>query len=136
MAPTEKATGSSWLKPVPLLLHAFSCPLCAISHKKSKKQEKKPVLYAGGAGHVRRRVRSTGLRHAGRGGIVSLVDARPGDRRAAVVWPQGLSGGTNWFALGLGVAAFIALYRIKLDMLWVILGGGLIGLVYSAIIGA
>lgn len=47
---------------------------------------------------------------------------------AAVIWPQGLSGSVNWFAAALGLASFIALYRFKLDVLWVILAGGLIGL--------
>jgi chromate transporter len=47
---------------------------------------------------------------------------------AAVMWPQGLAGRTNWFAVIMSVAAFIALYRFKADVLWVVLGGGLIGL--------
>jgi chromate transporter len=49
----------------------------------------------------------------------------------AVVWPQGLAGGTEWFALALGAAAFVALYRYGLDVLWVVLAGGLIGLAWS-----
>jgi chromate transporter len=48
-----------------------------------------------------------------------------------VIWPQGLSGSTNWFAVVLTVAAFIALYRFKLDVLWVVVSGGLIGLAYT-----
>jgi chromate transporter len=47
---------------------------------------------------------------------------------AAVIWPQGLAGGTNWFAVIMSVAAFAALYLFKTDVLWVVLGGGLIGL--------
>jgi chromate transporter len=47
---------------------------------------------------------------------------------AAVIWPRGLAGGTNWFAAALGVAAFFALYRFKADVLWVVISGGLIGL--------
>ncbi|HEX8921733.1 MAG TPA: chromate efflux transporter [Pyrinomonadaceae bacterium] len=47
---------------------------------------------------------------------------------AAVIWPHGLSGGTDWFAAALSILAFIALYRFKLDVLWVVLTGGLIGL--------
>ncbi len=46
----------------------------------------------------------------------------------AVVWPQGFSGGTNWFAAALSVVAFVVLYRFKLDVLWVVLAGGVIGL--------
>jgi chromate transporter len=47
---------------------------------------------------------------------------------AAVIWPRGLANGTNWFAAVMSVAAFIALYRFKIDVLWVILAGGVIGL--------
>jgi chromate transporter len=47
---------------------------------------------------------------------------------AAVIWPQGLVGGTNWFAVIMSIAAFVALYRFKADVVWVVLGGGLIGL--------
>ena len=47
---------------------------------------------------------------------------------AAVIWPHGLPGGINWFAVALGAAAFLALYRFKLDVLWVVLAGGLLGL--------
>ena len=47
---------------------------------------------------------------------------------AAVIWPHGLAGGVNWFAAALGAAAFVALYRFKLDVLWVVITGGLLGL--------
>jgi chromate transporter len=47
---------------------------------------------------------------------------------AAVIWPRGLTGGTNWFAVMTSIAALIALYRFKADVLWVVIGGGLIGL--------
>ena len=46
-----------------------------------------------------------------------------------VIWPQGLSNGTNWFAALLSVAAFIAIFKLKINVLWVVLGCGLIGLV-------
>ncbi len=46
----------------------------------------------------------------------------------AVILPHGFGGGTDWFAAAMSVAAFIALYRFKADVLWVVLTGGLIGL--------
>ncbi|HJQ22466.1 MAG TPA: chromate efflux transporter [Blastocatellia bacterium] len=49
----------------------------------------------------------------------------------AVIWPAGWHGGVNWFAAALTVIAFVALYRFKVDVLWVVIAGGLIGLVYS-----
>jgi chromate transporter len=48
---------------------------------------------------------------------------------AAVIWPQGLSGQINWFAAALSIISFVALYRFKLDVLWVVMAGGLIGLI-------
>lgn len=47
---------------------------------------------------------------------------------SVVVVPNGLTGPINWFALILAAAAFLALYRFKIDVLWVVLCGGLIGL--------
>jgi chromate transporter len=46
----------------------------------------------------------------------------------AVIWPHGFSGGTDWFAAAMSFAAFVALYRFKMDVLWVVLTGGVIGL--------
>jgi chromate transporter len=48
---------------------------------------------------------------------------------AAVIFPQGLTGTANWFAAGMSAAAFVALYKFKAEVLWVVLAGGLIGLV-------
>ena len=52
---------------------------------------------------------------------------------AAVIWPRGLSGGTDWFAALMSVAAFVALFRFKVNVLWVVIIGGLIGLGRAAI---
>jgi chromate transporter len=46
----------------------------------------------------------------------------------AVIWPHGLSGGTDWFAAAMSAAAFIALYLLKADVLLVVILGGLTGL--------
>ena len=54
---------------------------------------------------------------------------------AAVIWPEGAGGGIRWAAVGLSVAAFVFLYRYKVDVLWVVLGGGLIGLVSRLLFG-
>ena len=54
---------------------------------------------------------------------------------AAVIWPGGLAGGTNWFAVIMSGVAFVALYRFKADVLWVVLLGGLIGLARALLIG-
>ncbi|MGH9946103.1 MAG: chromate efflux transporter [Pyrinomonadaceae bacterium] len=46
---------------------------------------------------------------------------------AAVIFSQGLTISADWFAAGLGIAAFVALYRFKADVLSVVLAGGVIG---------
>jgi chromate transporter len=53
----------------------------------------------------------------------------------AVILPGGLGGGPEWFAVLLGAAAFVALYRLKTDVLWVVLGGGAIGLFRALLFG-
>jgi chromate transporter len=49
---------------------------------------------------------------------------------AAVIWPQGFASRPDWFAATLSVLAFLALYRFKVDVLWVVLAGGVLGLVW------
>lgn len=48
---------------------------------------------------------------------------------AAVIFPNGFSGNIEWFAAVMSVAAFVAMYKFKVDVLWVVLIGGLIGLI-------
>ena len=52
----------------------------------------------------------------------------------AVIWPLGVHGGTNWFAAVISIVAFIALHRLKVDVLWVVLTGGVVGLVRMVIL--
>ncbi|HEY0080006.1 MAG TPA: chromate transporter [Pyrinomonadaceae bacterium] len=54
---------------------------------------------------------------------------------SAVIWPQGFAGGTDFFAAALSLAAFVALYRFKTDVLWVVLAGGLVGLARALLFG-
>lgn len=46
----------------------------------------------------------------------------------SVFWPDGLEGSFNGMALTLSIASFVALYRLGLNILWVLLIGGLLGL--------
>ena len=52
----------------------------------------------------------------------------------AVVLPQGISGGVDPFAAVISVAAFLALYKFKVDVLWVVITGGLIGLAWTRLV--
>jgi chromate transporter len=54
---------------------------------------------------------------------------------ATVIWPGGLTARMDWFAALMSVVAFGALYRFKADVLWVVLAGGVIGLMRTAIFG-
>jgi len=45
---------------------------------------------------------------------------------AAVIFPQASQ--PDWFAAAMSVAAFVALYWLKAEVVWVVLAGGLIGL--------
>lgn len=54
---------------------------------------------------------------------------------AAVIWPRGVAQGPNWFSLLMGIGSFVALYRFKADVLWVVLVGGLIGLAWTLLGG-
>lgn len=51
-----------------------------------------------------------------------------------VIIPDGSAANINWFAAVLSVLSFIALFLMKIDVLFVILGGGLIGLIASLIV--
>ncbi len=54
---------------------------------------------------------------------------------AAVIFPNGLTGNVEWFAFAMSVAAFVALYKFKWNVLWVVLIGGLIGLMKTFLFG-
>jgi chromate transporter len=49
---------------------------------------------------------------------------------AAVIWPNGLPAGPDWFSLGVSALAFVGLYRFKVDVVWIVIAGGLLGAVW------
>ncbi|MDP2434083.1 MAG: chromate efflux transporter [Pseudomonadota bacterium] len=53
-----------------------------------------------------------------------------------VLWPTGFEGGFEWFYALMSVAAFIALWKYKQDIMRVIAACAAVGLVYTFIIGA
>ncbi len=55
---------------------------------------------------------------------------------AAVIWPHGTDGGPQWFAVLMSAAAFVLLYRYKVDVLLVVLVGGAIGLAARLLAGS
>jgi len=51
----------------------------------------------------------------------------------AVILPGGPSGGIDWFAALVAGAAFVALRGLRIDTIWVVLGGGAAGLLRAAL---
>jgi chromate transporter len=49
----------------------------------------------------------------------------------AVLFPSGWGHAPDWFALVLTAAAFAALARFRIDAVWVVLAGGVLGLLRS-----
>ncbi len=47
---------------------------------------------------------------------------------AAVLLPGGAVGGVDWPAAGIALIAFLVLWRLRLEVLWVVVAGGLLGL--------
>jgi len=52
---------------------------------------------------------------------------------AAVILPGGLAGGVDLFAVTAAIAAFVALHRFEIGGVWVVLAGGLAGLMKTLI---
>ena len=50
---------------------------------------------------------------------------------AAVIFANGLDRKINWFAAILSAAAFVALFKFNIDVFFVVLVGGIVGLVFS-----
>ncbi|HXV12777.1 MAG TPA: chromate efflux transporter [Candidatus Krumholzibacteria bacterium] len=48
-----------------------------------------------------------------------------------VLWPRGWDGGVDGFAVLLGVAAFVALHRFRVNVLWVVLAAGAAGFAHG-----
>jgi chromate transporter len=53
---------------------------------------------------------------------------------ATVIFNNGRNGTVDWFAAAMSAAAFVALWRFKVDVLLVVLGGGLIGLLRALLL--
>jgi chromate transport protein ChrA len=48
-----------------------------------------------------------------------------------VLFPGGWGSEPNWFALAMAAAAFVALFRFRVDPIWVVLAGGFVGLLLA-----
>ena len=52
-----------------------------------------------------------------------------------VLWPTGFEGNFDWVSLLIGFVAFIALFKLKIDIVKVILGCALFGWIFSLLVG-
>jgi chromate transporter len=50
----------------------------------------------------------------------------------AVLWPRGLAAGIDWVALAMSIAALAALSTLQVNIVWVVLAGGIVGAVLGA----
>ncbi len=62
------------------------------------------------------------------GGFLDGVNVAALGLMAAVVWKLGLSAVVDWLTALLAIVAAVLLFRFKLNSAWLVLGGGLIGL--------
>ncbi|HEU5090308.1 MAG TPA: chromate transporter, partial [Roseiflexaceae bacterium] len=62
------------------------------------------------------------------GGFLDGVNVAALGLMAAVVWELGLSAVVDWLTALLAIVAAVLLFRFKLNSAWLVLGGGLIGL--------
>ncbi len=54
---------------------------------------------------------------------------------AVIFGARGQTGGPDWFAAAMSLAAFVLLYRFKADVLWVVIAGGVTGLALALFFG-
>ncbi|MDP2919975.1 MAG: chromate efflux transporter [Dehalococcoidia bacterium] len=52
-----------------------------------------------------------------------------------VTWELGRAGVTDWFTIALTVTALVLVFRFKMNSAWLILGGGILGVVYRVLSG-
>ncbi|MBM3925423.1 MAG: chromate efflux transporter [SAR202 cluster bacterium] len=52
---------------------------------------------------------------------------------AGVTWQLGRASVIDWFTILLGLASLLAVFRLKVNSAWIVLGGGLAGLAYKGV---
>ncbi len=54
---------------------------------------------------------------------------------AGVTWTLGRAGVVDWFTIALAVVALILVFRFKVNSAWLVVGGGVLGVVYKVLLG-
>ncbi len=54
---------------------------------------------------------------------------------AGVTWTLGLAGVVDWFTITLAVVALVLVFRFKVNSAWLVVGGGILGVVYKVLLG-
>lgn len=52
-----------------------------------------------------------------------------------VTWTLGRAGVVDWFTIALAVGALILVFRFKVNSAWLVVGGGVLGVVYKVLLG-
>ena len=66
-------------------------------------------------------------------GIVALFDSVRQGEFLGMTFPVPELNSVDWFALGLAVAGFVALWRYRVNVLWIVGGSALAGLIYQTL---
>jgi len=53
----------------------------------------------------------------------------------AVTWTLGRAGVVDWFTIALAVVALVLVFRFKVNSAWLVVGGGVLGVVYKVLFG-
>jgi len=54
---------------------------------------------------------------------------------AGVTWALGRAGVVDWFTVALAVVALVLVFRSKVNSAWLVLGGGVLGVIYRVLLG-
>lgn len=54
---------------------------------------------------------------------------------AGVTWTLGRAAVVDWFTISIAIIALILVFRFKVNSIWLILSGGIIGIFYKMISG-
>ncbi len=52
-----------------------------------------------------------------------------------VTWTLGRAGVVDWFTIALAVIALVLVFRFKVNSAWLVVGGGVLGVVYKVLLG-
>ena len=74
-------------------------------------------------------------RHWWSGAFLDGVNVSALGLMAAVTWTLGRAAVTDWFTITMMAAALVLVFRFKVNSVWIVLGGGILGVIYKIFLG-